>query len=279
MRIHTRHLLTMLVMAGISAVAFPANAATTYAPGDLLLGFRATGGTGSTSSLVVNLGPATALRDNTGSTALIDISAALTATYGAGWENRTDLSFGFAGVFSSATIGSTVTNGDPRQAVYLSADNTTGAIGVQGSSSVTLAGSGAMTTFASAVASYGASFQAFGGATFNGGLAAALDTATANTWEDFTSGSSDFSTGSNTVEGTVGTAQGRILDLYRILGVTTGANPPGPLRTGTWEGTISLGTDGVVSFDATVAAVPEPSRALLAGFGLMSLMLRRRRRA
>lgn len=278
MRIKTRHLLTMLVMAGISAVAFPANAATTYAAGDLLLGFRATGGTGSTSTLVVNLGPATALRDNSGSSSLIDISAALTATYGAGWETRTDLTFGFAGVRSSATVGSTVVDGDPRQAVYLSLPNTTGGVGAQGSGDPTIAGSTAMTSVAGAVASFGQSFATFGGSTFNGGLAAALDTSTANTWEDFTAGASDFSTGTN-VEGVAGTSQGRILDLYRILGVTAGASPTGALRTGSWEGTISLGTNGVVSFDATVAAVPEPSRALLAAFGLTSLMMRRRRRA
>ena len=268
----------MLVMAGISAVAFPAKAVTTYTPGDILLGFRATGGTGSTSALVVNIGSATALRDNTGSSTLIDISAALTATYGAGWETRSDLTWGFAGIQNSATIGFTVVDGDPRQTVYMSRDNTTGGIGTQGSSALTTGTQTNHNGVSNDVASFGAAFDAFGGATFNGGLAAALDTATANTWEDFTAGSSDFQTGTN-VEGVVGTSQGRILDLYRILGVTTGASPTGPLRTGTFEGTISLGTNGVVSFDATAAAVPEPSRALLAGFGLMSLLMRRRRRA
>ncbi|MEZ5385145.1 MAG: hypothetical protein R3F13_06490 [Prosthecobacter sp.] len=278
MQLKSKYLLTALVAAGISAAVFPANAATTlYNPGDLLMGFRATGGTGSTSALVVNLGPAYLLRDNTGSSTLIDISSALTSTYGAGWDTRTDLTFGFAGVFSSATLGSTVTNGDPRQAVYFSADNTSGSIGVQGSSSVTLPGSTQMNGFASNVAAYGQSFAAYDGSVFNGGLVAALDTATANTWEDFTAGSSDFGTGSNTAEGVVGTSQGKILDLYRILGVTTNANPTGPLRTGSWEGTISLGSDGVVSFNAGASPVPEPSRALFAAMGLFALIMRRRR--
>jgi MYXO-CTERM domain-containing protein len=114
----------------------------------------------------------------------------------------------------------------------------------------------------------------------NGGLAAIVPTTANNNWEDMTTATNDFGSGWNW-EGVVGAANGagKFLDLYRILADTTGANPTGTLRTGAWQGTLSLGSDGVVTFASTVAAIPEPSRAILALGGLTALFMRRRRRA
>jgi MYXO-CTERM domain-containing protein len=279
MRINTRHLLTMLVVAGISAVAFPANAATTYAAGDVLLGFRST--TDTTKTLVVNItggaGPANAaaLRDanaNAGTT-LININQALTDTFGAGWATDSTITWGAVGVYSNSAFDPTV-DGDPAQTIYMSRANSAGTAGVQSSAAPKSGTNGTQhTAVANAVAGFEQlGFANFTGTTSLGGLAAEIPTANANSWEEFTAGANDFTISANNVEGVVGTVSGKVLDLYRIEGVAP--------RTGTWEGTLALSTTGDVSFaSTTVAAVPEPSRALLAAAGLFASFMRRRRRA
>ena len=272
MHIKTKNILTTLVVAGISAVAFPAKAATTFTAGDLLLGFRATGGTGAASSLIVNIGDSITIRDNdTSSASLIDIGAALTSTYGSGWDTRTDLFWGVVGVRSNSAFDSPV-SGDPARTLYMGRVNGADTIGAKSSSNLTTATNTVHGTVANNVAGFQQAFDTYAGATLNGGLAAAIDTSVVNTWEDFTSGSSDFSVGTN-IEGVI--ASEKVLDLYRILGDTTGASPTGTLRTGAWQGTVSLSSAGVVSFDPV--AIPEPSRVLFLGCGLGGLLMRRRR--
>lgn len=279
MQIKPKHLLTMLVMAGISAAALPANAATTFAPGDLLIGFRSN--TNTTETLVVNItngafANAAAVRDSNSNpgTVMANIGAALTSTFGADWATQADLSWGVVGVYSSSSFDPAV-DGDPARTLYVSRPNSAGSVGTQSSTAFSVGTNTTQNTIANNIAGFQQSFASYGGATLNGGDAAVIATSNVNTWEDFTSGASDFGIGSN-IEGIAGTSTGRVLDLYRILGSTTDANPTGPLRSGTWEGTISLGTNGDVTF--SVAAVPEPSRAVLALGGLGALFLRRRRR-
>ena len=72
------------------------------------------------------------------------------------------------------------------------------------------------------------------------------------------------------------------LDLYWITNTNTGALDNGAAVTSTvgegiYQGSFQISSAGVVSFNVT--AVPEPSRALLAGLGLAGIAFRRRRSA
>ena len=94
------------------------------APGDLVLGFQAEGGTGSNVNLFANLGPATDVRDSSSPGTIAILNAELEATYGANWFTRTDLYFGVIGNFSNAPLtgpsAGGVTNGDPTRTLYVS---------------------------------------------------------------------------------------------------------------------------------------------------------------
>jgi hypothetical protein len=274
----TKHLLTALAVAGITAAALPANAAT-FVAGDLLLGFRATGGTGSTSNLIVNLGQAdTIYRDATSSIAsIINIGTELTNTYGAGWDTRSDLFWGVVGVRTASTLGVSV-DGDPGRTNYLSAAQTSYNPGTQTSTPWTIGTETARGDTANDIQGLRTAYAAATGTT-----SAVLNSASAGSWSINNTGSDSFRVGGS-IEGSFGSgASGTALDLYRILnssggavGTNTYANPTGPVGLGTYEGTFKISSAGVVSFDSP-AAVPEPSRAVLAALGLGGLLLRRRR--
>jgi len=116
----------MLLTLGLSLGATAATGAPwPPAKGDLLLGVQATGGTGATTNVFFNLGPATALRDNPNPAGtIVNLDAELTAAFGAGWAARTDLYFGVIGVLSKNPpfgLGSSApVNGDPARTMYVS---------------------------------------------------------------------------------------------------------------------------------------------------------------
>ena len=104
----------MVLALGAAAMLSSGGAeAATAANGDILLGFRATGGTGSTKNLVVNLGPATALENATGTVSLGNLGTDLANTYGTEWQTRNDLFWGVAG-----TVGNSALGGTPAKTVY-----------------------------------------------------------------------------------------------------------------------------------------------------------------
>ncbi|MEY5009838.1 MAG: hypothetical protein RLZZ253_977, partial [Verrucomicrobiota bacterium] len=95
-------------MAGLHA------ADLTYSPGDLLMGFRVTGGTGAGTSYVVNIGQASQFLSGDGSSgaatvvtpALSGVTADLTALFGANWATRSDLYWSVSGTSSfDAAVG------------------------------------------------------------------------------------------------------------------------------------------------------------------------------
>ncbi len=287
MLIQTKHLLTTLVVAGTMAAALPASAVTVFTPGDLLLGFRATGGQGAGTSLFVNIGSSTTLRDtNTASSSLtlLNINQAIVDAYGANWQSRTDLNWGLVGTRTNVALdGDPGNTGDPARTLYTTKANTAGTVGVQ-SSTVGSAING--TTFGNVlnnVAGYQSRFSGFTGTgateLYNGGLVAAIDQSLPNTWDNLGATGNDLGIGFN-VEGNFATAAGSVLDLYRYVDNIT-ATPlteaPTANRLAQWQGTVSLAANGDVLFTPTIAAVPEPGRALLAGFGLMGIAFRRRR--
>lgn len=273
MQIKSKHLLTMLVVAGISVAALPAQAGT-FLAGDLLLGFRATGGTGASSNLIVDLGQAdTVFRDATSSLgSIIDLNGILTSTYGAGWETRSDLFWGAVAIRDNSGIGAASVDGDPKRTSYLTIAQTTYDPGTQQSSAPNVPGSTSRGDIANAIASLNTAY----GTTNNGDSLGyvVIDATTGTTWSSLIA-DNNFKFGSSIEASSAGGIDATGLDLYRILNTTTGASPTGTVGLGSYEGTLAISSSGVVSFN--VAAVPEPSRALLAACGLCGLLLRRRR--
>ena len=105
---------TLLALGGtvLIAASSMAQSSVTYAQGDFLLGFRATGGTGSGSDVLVDLGPGTSFLSSA-TPVTFDVSnllGSLNNTYGSGWTNRSDVfwSVSAADASSSSTVYITV---------------------------------------------------------------------------------------------------------------------------------------------------------------------------
>ena len=101
MKLKNKTLAWLLALGAAAALPMSSAQAASAANGDILVGFRATGGTGSTKNLVVNIGAATALESATGTVNLGNINADLTATYGSGWATRNNLFWGAVGTVGS----------------------------------------------------------------------------------------------------------------------------------------------------------------------------------
>ena len=272
MLIKSKHLLAALVVAGITAFATQANA-TTYVAGDLLLGFRAGANPGSATNLIVNLGQAdTVYRDAVSNNpSVADISALLTSTYGAGWDTRADLFWGVVGVRTASNIGSAV-DGDPVRTNYISRAQSTYSPGTQQSSAWDLSAAGQVRTdLANAIVGFATNYNNFSAAVTNTAL---LPAGSGSTWTSNNDGNNSFGLAGTIEANFAAGAASTGLDLYRVLD-RSGGNPTGPIGTGTYEGTFTISPAGIVGFSAT--AVPEPSRALLAGLGFAGILFRRRR--
>jgi hypothetical protein len=115
-----------LPVAGLALAATAATAAPwPPAPGDLILGVQATGGTGATTNVFFNLGPAHVLRDDPNPAgSLVNLDAELISAFGSGWNARTDLYFGvFANRTNNPPVGLGAVapeNGDPARTIYTS---------------------------------------------------------------------------------------------------------------------------------------------------------------
>ena len=120
-----------LLTAILAAVGFalPALAQVQANLGDLVLGFRATGGTGQNVNLEVNIGSVSQFQGQAaGTTLLISRLAAadLSATYGANWATRTDLVWGIVGTAGRISGGP---NGSPIATLW--ATNAEATVGTQ----------------------------------------------------------------------------------------------------------------------------------------------------
>jgi len=254
-----------------SAALFLAGAASrlsaqmTFTPGDIILGFQATGGDGSSNTYVYNLGAGTGFRDGTATGLIATIGTDLTNTFGLGWFNRSDLYWGIAGVRDPAAGGpNTVVNGDAKATIYVSRIAAAGA----GTSTPWVLASGP--TVISAATSV-ATMQ-FGFNTTNGS-----DVITPETQRTPTPGSN----GRGTVQGTGdinnwsvfnpvgGPAFGNVLtggvqaplggsgaqtwlDLYRIMGrASAAATPNTPLGQGLLVGSFSITAAGEINYQVS----------------------------
>jgi len=253
----------------------------TYAPGDILVGFQATGGDGSSNTYVYNLGAGVGFRDGTTTGLIATLATDLNNTFGVGWFGRNDVYWGIAGVRDPSAGGPVgVVNGDPKATIYVSRTAATGA----GSSTPWVLASGP--TVISAATSV--SSMQFGYNTTNGS-----DTITAENQRTPTPSSN----GRGTVQGTGdinnwsifnpvgGPAFGSVLtggvqaplggegtekwlDLYRIQGRSSAsATPNTPLGEGLLVGAFSINAAGEVRFQ--VASTPsDPFDTWAATFGL-----------
>lgn len=288
MLITKKHLLTMFTMAGILVAASSVKAAS-IVNGDLLLGFRVTGGTGAGTDLIVRagssgaagIGNAVTFRDATSNIAtVVDVGAELSAIYGAGWATRADLSWGVVGVRSaSSTGGGSAVNGNtPGRSPFIGIAQSSSNPAVQSSSAPEAANGTARASLSNAINAINTAFAAGADTGISAAEAIYLSSTALG---GYTEQQANFFTLAGGTE--VSNASGidnTGLDLYWITNTNSGALDNGVPVTSTvgqgiYQGSFQISSSGVVSFN--VAAVPEPSRALLAGLGLAGVAFRRRR--
>ncbi len=285
---------TLLAVASSALAALPASAANSfYAPGDLVLYFQKEG---DADTIYANLGNAANLYRGANSgiagndhqltrTNILNLNTTLTSAFGSGWASDSNVYAGLAGVWRTSDTSTTVLNGDPSRTVYISqARQTVGTVGSASSNAWVIAGDTQMSSAATGVFAQNNAFEVNhdAGVTlsltsvsliddqnpfFAPGLqGAAMDGAFDGGVQQKGSASSFGSFDGESVE--------FALDLYRILGRNDLTQVGGTVRTGSFEGTVVVGTNGQVSF-----LVPEPSSFALSGLALGGLLLRRRRSA
>jgi hypothetical protein len=286
----TRHiLLAAIAVGGLTASVEAQN--PNFAPGDLVLFFQNPGGTtGAGNTVMVNLGSSALFRDAiANSINLLNIGALLSDPvngFGPGWWESDTLYMGISGVWGNSALGTQLQNGDPQRTLYASRPrNGVGTLGSADSDAWVVLGDTDMTTGANRMFS----------------LQNVLET-------QYATGTASAGTGTSQVDdqnpftapGVQGTAFGifpggvqdqfgigsfgnfagvqaeAAVDLYRILARNNvSGQVGGPVRTGTYEGTFVVDQAGNVSH----VVVPEPSTAVLLGFGALALGMSRRRRA
>ena len=258
---HRRMVLLALASIAILTPVLRAGAQTiTPQLGDLILGFRATGGVGSTLNLEVDLGSISNFYNATGSFALPALSLQdLTDAYGANWSTRTDLVWG-----AVATIGranGTPDSHAPLGTLWATAPGDQPAWDRHSSSSQKNASSSIESIFVP-----GSEGTLYGQTPTSNSASAAIITASlAGSWSsgDLKSVGTSFGYFNPTIDGAVSNGPS-VLELYE-------------LQPGSGAGT-ELGQLVLTPSDLSFVAVPEPSTVALVAIGVASVVLLRRRR-
>lgn len=273
---YTLAALAVAVVTALSAPSAHAQSPVTYTQGDLLLGFKKAG---VGQDVVVNIGQASLYRDASSafSVNVGNLGTLLSDTFGANWYNDSSLQWAVAG--NPANSGSDF-NGDTSGTFYLSKEQTT----IDTQSALYSVNSSNRSIAAGRMQTLQNQFLLQNSATGNSNAVVwdnTIQTGAAVDWSDAMLGTSTSNLVFQVfqpvqVQGADATGidyPGNALDLYRIL--AGGATTTGV----TYEGTFRIDSTGAVTFGLTpgVAAVPEPSRALLLAFGLALPLLRRRR--
>lgn len=273
------------------AAAAPAGAQTIASDlsSHLVVGFYATGGTGSTSALEVDLGAITNYVDGSGNalggSSMWQVtnfsSTDLSATYGATWNTRSDV---YWGVIGTTTRTATGPQGQPIATLWVTnAESTPGTL----STPWTIAGSTTQKSWSSKLENV-LSNTASGGlagatVTANSNFAAVLDSSSATyafTNADGGSAGTSFSTwsGGNGIDNltTVSGSNWVVSDLWELRSGTFG-------NDGTYIGSFGINSSGDLYFATSAsafAAVPEPSTyAAIAGLLALGIVMIRRRLA
>jgi hypothetical protein len=273
---------TLTALAGLLLLTDTTRAITVSA-GDLILGFRASGGQGADRNLTVNLGPASNYYGAApGAFIVTGLSALdLSQTYGNDWATRSDLSWGVAGTTGAAAVGIA-----PARTLWASrAEDTPGTPStpwLRGSTFTLQIPSNTISTlYTGAPGSL-----SNGSATGNSTVASLIDPTMGGSWtaqEDFTAGVS-FRYFNPSVLGSMDDIAGTasiydgvnsygVLDLFEVRPGTAG-------DPATLVGAFGLNANGQLVFSTNpgvFAAIPEPTAALT-GLGVVcALMLRRSR--
>ena len=234
---------TAFALGGITAQAQLVN---DWVANDLLIGFRASGGTGSSDSYLVNIG--TAANYNTNKTSftlsLGGIGTDLAAKYGSDWYTRSDLFWGIFGTTTSAapTLYSSVARSDSN-AQSTPPPSVTDPNNRSGTASQITSVTSAFNGLSATANSTNAAFQP--------------NTASPSSYNyQVTQSGTDFGSISqwNNIQGNLN----QILDLY-------GQNNSGTF----WRGGFSLNNSGTIAFNPTI--IPEPSTYALLGIGAVLL--------
>lgn len=259
-----------------AGLAGSASAQVSPALSDLIIGFHASGGTGATTNLEVDLGSVGNLfsvgLNSTVTFSNLNVSD-LIANYGAGWASRSDLTWGVIAA-DSAQNGILGPNNTPARTIWATSATTAGG------SEITAAGTAAPwarqpgSTQQAGNAAVGTVYSGFSSGTV-GANSSSITLATGNS-QSWTS-AKDTSTGvafsvlnpNTQFEQTTNTGGGQVFaDLYELR--------PGSSGNGTLLGSFALSNAGVLTY---TSAIPEPSTyAALAGVCAMGLAIIRRRR-
>lgn len=279
--------LVALAIGGTIATASAAN--NNFAPGDLVMYFQNPGGAvGSDQTVMVSLGNAsTVFRDGGDFLNIANIGTLLSDTFGANWYELDTLYFGVAANIGTASLGNTLTNGDPLRTVYLGRSRND--VGTVGQASSTAYAATEYTTLAGNINSQNLALEE--NATTQ---AAALNTTTSTVDDQnpFTVPGQQgtafgvipggvqqgFDTGSFGTYGSAGSVEGA-LDLYRIQAKNNIAGQYGfgsANGVGEYQGTLTIDNAGNISY---ITAVPEPSTWALLGIGAFVVIYMARRRS
>lgn len=239
----------MLAALGGAAFMAPAAKAATAADGDLFLGFRATGGTGSNKCYMVNIGQASQFKNAAGPLTLNlgSVSGDLGTIFGGSWMDRADVFWGIAGSTGSFDPVGT----DPAKTIYASRQQVI--VGTQ----TTPWQRKSDTTQGTTTSKFGSLKAAFVvGTATTATNSVSQNTTDANSWSSFQPGGTTANSGpapgvsfaafNPSIEGTFANGtEGSVLDLYRMAAATI----PSEVNTnGDYLGRFILSDAGVLTF-------------------------------
>ena len=237
-----------------------------FTNGDLILGFQASGGTGSTKNVFVNLGSGVSAR-NGGVGTEKNIGSTLSGVFGANWYTRSDIWFGVLGNLNAnpnSGIGNRpAVDGDPSRTWYVSR-----AASTAGSAALINAG----TYVSSSLGTAGTNLSGMEGflpnLTAQADGSAILDQSANQTewnnswtkWNPIVGGAQGASLNVFTggVQQTFGQSGSETyIDLQRVLSTNTGADPTGVAGGGTYVATVSISSTGAIRLIKASANNPE----------------------
>jgi len=247
---------------------------------DLILGFRATGGVGSGTNLVVDLGSASLFYNPISTSFTLAVLSALdlVATYGSNWNTRTDLYWGIVG-----TTGGVKSPDDliPQKTLWATrAEETPGIQFEAWMTGSTFSQPSGVSVIESMYSGLGRLWDAT--STENNAWATVMLSNATGSWtsQEFATETVSFGFFAESIENTAKTVSGySVSDLYQLDHYSIGgASAPGSL-----VGEFALDKSGTLTFStdpALFASVPEPSSFALLGLagGAFAMRLRRQRR-